>query len=260
MMKGFEERESSELVVALEGYEGPIETLLALARAKRIDLSQISILEVVDQCLLFIAAGKQLALDLAADYLVMAAVLAYLKSLILLPEAESGEEPPEIDPEEALRRHRLLELLEAMGRFLEGRPQLGRDVFLRGAPEGLPRRDLPAFELGLFELLRAYGEGRRREENAVLRIERPPFYTIEEALLRLSRLVGRLSEWCLLFDFAPDQTEGEAYRRAALAATLSASLELARRGRVELRQERPFGPIYLRSGARIAGERGERSV
>jgi segregation and condensation protein A len=252
-----QESEKTEFVLAVEGYEGPIDFLLDLARAGKIDLSRISILEIAEQFLAFLAARRRLSLELAADYLVMAAFLAFLKSRLLLPDLESAEEAPEADPIAALRRRQLLEAIEAAIEELLRRPQLGRDVFLRGAPEGLRVRRLPSYELQLYALLRAYGEGLRRQESAVLRIESTSHCAMEEALDRLLRVIGRIPEWRDLLSFLPDDGGDASLRRSALAATLSASLELAHSGRVELRQDRPFGPIYLRSSARLGAESGE---
>ena len=258
-MREMPEGERSGFVLALEGYEGPIDFLLDLARSGKVDLSRISILEVAEQFLAFLTGRGSLRLELAADYLVMAAFLAYLKSRLLLPDPEGAEEPEEADPAADLRRRQLLEAIEAAIEELLGGPQLGRDVFLRGAPEGLPTRQLATFELQLYELLHAYSEGKRRQENPVLRIEPLCYCAMEEALERLLRVIGRIAEWRDLWSFLP-RSEGDAlYRRSALAATLTASLELARSGRVELRQDRPFGPIYLRSPAKAEREARERS-
>lgn len=250
------ESDRAEFVLALEGYEGPIDFLLDRARAGKIDLSRISILEIAEQFLAFLAASRG-RLELAADCLVMAAFLAFLKSRLLLPELASEAEEEEADPAAALRRRELLQAIEAAIEELFRRPQLDRDVFLRGAPEGLSVRRLPAYELHLYELLRAYGEGLRRQEIAVLRIEPASYRAMEDVLERLLRVVGRLPEWRDLWSFLPGERGDSLLHRSTLAATLSASLELARSGRVEIRQDRPFGPIYLRSGPKFGATGGE---
>jgi segregation and condensation protein A len=240
--------DAAELVVDLEGYEGPIDVLLSLAREQKVDLTKISILALADQYLAFIAAARHLKLEIAADYLVMAAWLAYLKSRLLLPEPPGPEEP---SGEElaALLTHQLLRL-EAMreaGARLMAMPRLDRDVFGRGAPEGLPRKLIPHYEATLLELLRAYGDQRQRKENAVLRILPPELYSMDDALERLGRMLGRMPEWRNLVSFLPAGLAHGLIGRSAIAATFAASLELARAGRLELRQDRAFGPILLRS-------------
>src|ERR1700719_4037481 len=237
-----EDRPADEpaLVLDLDGYEGPIDLLLALAREQKVDLAKLSILALADQYLAFIAVQRRLRLEIAADYLVMAAWLAYLKSRLLLPGPPAEDDGPSGAELAAALRHRL-QLLAAMqraGGALMARPQLGRELFLRGAPEGLPTIDRPVYELSLYELLTAYAEGHRRRHGQVLTIAPPVFHSLEDALHRLAQLVGQIPEW----------RDGVS-RRSALASTLAASLELARAGRIELRQDRAFGPIYLRSPA-----------
>jgi len=242
-----------DLVLELDGYEGPIDLLLALARDQKVDLGKISIMALADQYLAFIARQSSLRLDIAADYLVMAAWLAYLKSRLLLPIPPGDEEPSgEELAEELEHRLRVLEAMQAAGTRLMARPRTGRDVFLRGAREGLAVIAVPVFDLGLYELLRAYGEGVRRRETAVLTIEPPVFYSMGDALMRLTRLLGRLPDWREMTSFLPEELRGEVFCRSALAATFAAALELVRSGRIELRQDRSFGPIYLRSPAAAA--------
>jgi segregation and condensation protein A len=239
------------LVLDLDGYEGPIDLLLALAREQKVDLAKLSILALADQYLAFISEQRRLRLEVAADYLVMAAWLAYLKSRLLLPEPPADDDGPSADELAAALSHRL-RLLAAMqhaGGALMALPQLGRDVFLRGAREGIPRIDHPTYELSLYELLAAYGEGHRRQHVRVLTIEAPTFHSLDEALQRLARFVGHVPEWRELAAFLPEELRGGVFRRSALASTFTAMLELARSGQVELRQDRAFGPIYLRSPA-----------
>jgi segregation and condensation protein A len=236
------------LVLDLDGYEGPIDLLLALARDQKVDLARISILALADQYLAFIAKQRQLQLEIAADYLVMAAWLAYLKSRLLLPEPPEEEGPSAVELAEALaHRLRLLEAMQRAGAALMARPLLGRDVFTRGAPEGLDHVDRAVFELSLYDLLKAYGDSHRRRHGQVLTITPTTYHTLTEALERLARFVGRVPEWSELANFLPEELRGGPLHRSGLAATFAALLELAKEGRVELRQERSFGPLYLRS-------------
>ncbi len=250
--------EEPALILDLDGYEGPIDLLLALAREQKVDLAKLSILALADQYLAFIAAQQQLRLEVAADYLVMAAWLAYLKSRLLLPEPPAEDDGPSAAELAAALAHRL-QLLAAMqraGAALMARPLLGRDVFLRGKPEGLPHVDRPVYALSLYELLSAYGEGHRRTHAQVLRIEPPALHSLDDALRHLARFVGHVPEWRELAAFLPAELRGAVFRRSALAATFAATLELTRAGRIELRQDRPFGPIYLRSPAPRRGDAG----
>jgi segregation and condensation protein A len=246
------------LVVDVEGYEGPLDLLLALARQQKVDLAKISILALADQYLAFIAAQRRLRLEIAADYLVMAAWLAYLKSRLLLPEPPGEDDGPSAAELAASLAHRL-QLLAAMqraGAALMAGPQLGRDVFGRGRPEGLPRVDRSIYQLSLYELLSAYGEGHRRSHARVLTIDLPTFHSLDEALHHLAQFVGHVPEWRELAAFLPAELRGAVFRRSALASTFAATLELTRSGRVELRQDRPFGPIYLRSAAARRSDAG----
>jgi segregation and condensation protein A len=239
-------------VLELDGYEGPIDLLLALAREQKVDLGKISILALADQYLAFITRQRSLRLEIAADYLVMAAWLAYLKSRLLLPQPPEDDEPSGAElAAELEHRLKLLEAMQTAGTRLMARPRIGHDVFLRGDPEGLAVIAVPVYELALYELLRAYGEGRRRTEAAVLAIEPAAFHSMDEALRRLARFLGRVPDWRELTSFLPEELRGEVFRRSALAATFAATLELARSGRIELCQDRAFGPIYVRSPATV---------
>jgi segregation and condensation protein A len=247
----------NQLVLDLDGYEGPIDLLLSLAREQKVDLAKISILALADQYLGFIAAQRHLKLEIAADYLVMAAWLAYLKSRLLLPQPRDDDEPDVAEIAGALgHRLKLLAAMQTAGRRLMAGSRLGQDFFLRGAPEGLATIPVPLWRLDLYELLRAYGDGRRRSTNAVLAIEPSAFYSMDDALQRFARFLGRVPEWRALVRFLPEESRGDRKRRSALASTFAAALELARDGRIELRQDRAVGPIWLRSRAvlRRAGE------
>jgi segregation and condensation protein A len=238
------------LVLDLDGYEGPIDLLLALAREQKVDLARISILELADQYLRFISEQRRLQLEVAADYLVMAAWLAYLKSRLLLPDPPEDETGPSaVELAEALaHRLRLLEAMQRAGASLMARPLLGRDVFTRGAPEGLATVDQPVFELSLYDLLKSYGDSHRRQNSQVLTILPSAYRSLGEAMEHLARFVGRVPDWRELFAFLPEELRDGPLRRSALAATFAATLEMARAGQLELRQDRAFGPLYLRSG------------
>ncbi len=241
---------SGGLVLDLDGFEGPIDLLLTLAREQKVDLHKISILALAEQYLAFISAAKRLRLEIAADYLVMAAWLAYLKSRLLLPEEERPEEPGPSAEEMAELLAFQLRRLEAMreaGVHLMARPQLGRDTFARGEPEGLATVRRAVYDVTLFDLLKAYGEHKQRKEAQVLHIAPTEYYSMDDALQRLGRLVGRLPDWTTLMEFLPVDLREETAIRSAVAATFAASLEMARSGRVQLRQEAMFAPIYLRS-------------
>ncbi len=260
---GREERcaPAEQLVLDLGGYEGPIDLLLSLAREQKVDLAKISILALADQYLAFIYRQQKLRLEIAADYLVMAAWLAYLKSRLLLPQPSQEDEPDAAEIAAALgHRLKLLEAMQTAGRRLMARPRLGHDFFLRGAPEGLATIAVPVWRLDLYELLRAYGDGHRRWTAAVLTIAPSVFHSMDDALKRLTRFLGRVPDWRELTRFLPVEPGGEGLRRSALAATFAAALELARDGRVELRQDRAFGPIYLRSPPLAPEHRGAEEV
>ena len=242
---------SPGLVLDLDGYEGPIDLLLALAREQKVDLARISILQLADQYLAFIAEQRRLQLEVAADYLVMAAWLAYLKSRLLLPDPPDDESgPTATELAEALaHRLRLLEAMQRAGTALMARPLLGRDVFARGAPDGLATIDQPVFMLGLYDLLKAYADSHRRQHVQVLTILPSAYQSLSDAMEHLARFVGQVPDWRELLAFLPDELGGGKLRKSALAATFAATLELAKAGRLELRQDRAFGPLYLRSGA-----------
>ncbi len=240
-----------EFVVDLDGYEGPIDVLLALARNQKVDLAKISILQLAEQYLAFIAAARGLRIEIAAEYLVMAAWLAYLKSRLLLPDTEPDDDGPSgAELAEALTfQLRRLESMQQAGLRLMARPRLGREVFQRGAPEGIEIVKTPVFEVSLFDLLKAYGDNRRRVDGSRLRIEPSSLFNIADAIQRLSGLLGEMTDWRTLMSYLPRElaADGLVYR-SAVAATFAASLELARTGAVELRQTSSFGPIHVRRG------------
>ncbi len=238
--------DQDQLTLELGSWEGPLDLLLALARNQKVDLKQISILALVEQYLVFIANAKALKLELAADYLVMAAWLAYLKSCLLLPREPHVEPSPE---ELALRLQLRLERLNAMrdaGARLMGRDRLGRDVFARGAPEGLRVARKAAWEASIFDLISAYGQVKARSAPAFHIVARRQVMTLDEAIERVSRLVGSAIEWTAIERFLPDSSD-PVFRRSALASSFVATLELARLGRLHLQQEEAFGPLMVRA-------------
>lgn len=237
------------LVLDLDGYEGPIDLLLSLAREQKVDLAKISILALADQYLVFIAALHRLRLEVAADYLVMAAWLAYLKSRLLLPDPPAADDEPSAEELAEALGHRLqvLAAMQRAGMALMSGALLGRDLFARGAPEEFPAVERPVYTLSLYDLLRAYGATHRRRNAQVLTIVPAQLYSLDDGMRRLTAFLGHVPEWRELSGFLPEELRGEVYRRSAVAATFAASLELARAGRIELRQDRPFGPLYLRS-------------
>jgi segregation and condensation protein A len=240
------EGEADTLTVDVDGWEGPLDLLLALARTQKVDLRQISILALVDQYLAFIAEARALKLEVAADYLVMAAWLAYLKSGLLLPRDPDVEPSPE---ELALRLTLRLERLNAMreaGARLMARDRLGRDVFARGAPEGLRTVRHAVWQAEIYDLIAAYGQVSARSRPVLHVVARRPVMTLESALERVSALVGARIDWATLETFLPDGVD-PGYRRSALASSFVAALELARQGRVALRQQSPFAPLYVRA-------------
>jgi segregation and condensation protein A len=240
----------SQLVVSLEGYEGPLDVLLDLARDQKVDLTQISILQLADQYLAFVIQAKKVRLEIAADYLVMAAWLAFLKSKLLLPQPE--ELPPDQPSGEAMAEALRFQLqrLEAMrqsGQRLMARPQLGIDVFARGAPEGITVITHRPYEVSLYDLLSAYADQRRRAERRTLHIApTPELFSMDQALERLLGRLGMAIDWQTLQAFLPEGLQGGLTLRSATASMLAASLELARTRKVELRQTETYGPIYLR--------------
>ncbi|WP_448581066.1 segregation and condensation protein A [Thermaurantiacus sp.] len=242
------ERAGDEVLhVAVEAWEGPLDLLLALARTNRVDLRAIPILPLVDQYLAFIGRARALRLELAADYLVMAAWLAYLKSALLLPEPGPGEVDAEAMAERLRWRLARLAAMRDAAAALVARDLLGRDVFARGAPEGLRRVTRAKVEASLYELLSAYGGiAAMRERRCWTPPARPVLMTLEEAIARVEAMLGERLDWTRLAEFLPGGLEGQA-RSGAMAAGFAAALELVRRGRVELAQAAPFAPLMLRA-------------
>ena len=232
----------------LDGYEGPIDVLLQLARDQKVDLTRISILQLAEQYLSFVREARQLRLELAADYLVMAAWLAYLKSRLLLPDEEGGEEPTGAEMAAALRfQLQRLEAIQEVGQRLMARPRLGREFFARGAPEPLKIVTHTTYDATLYDLLQAYALQSVKVEASDLHIPPTELYSVDDAIHRLRRLMGHVPSWRVLSSFLPAELEGTLLWRSALATTFAASLELCREGELRIRQDGAFGPIYLAS-------------
>lgn len=240
-----------QLVLNLEGFEGPLDLLLTLARVQKVDLTQIAILPLVEQYMDFVAEARRMKLELAADYLVMAAWLAYLKSRLLLPDLDVGDEPSA--EEMAMRLQLQLQRLNAMresGARIMSRNQLGRDVFARGNPEHVVVTKKAAYDVTIYELLKAYAEQRSRNSVVALRIPVRHVFSLDDALVRLSKLIGTALDWTDLKAFLPDwgvdSEGGVGYKRSTIASTFVAGLELAKEGKAEIRQLEAYGPIYYR--------------
>lgn len=240
------------LVVDLEGFEGPLDLLLHLARTQKVDLAKISVLELAVQYLEFIENARKLRLELAADYLVMAAWLAYLKSKLLIPKQHDEEEVSgeEMAQQLAFRLKRLEAMREAATRLIN-RNRLGRDVFARGMPEPIVVEKTSDFSASLYDLLTAYASQRQRNSISTVIIARRKVWSLKDARGILSRLVGEVAEWTALDSFLIKYLhEGETERRTAVASSFAASLEMVREGYFDIRQDGAFTPIFLRNSTR----------
>jgi len=241
--------------VDVDGFEGPLDLLLELARRQKVDLHKISVLALAEQYLIFIEEARSLRLELAADYLVMAAWLAYLKSRLLLPQMQKDEEPPAEELAAALAfRLQRLEAIRAAAEALVNRPRLGRDMFLRGHPEGVAVSSRPPWQASLYDLLSAYA--RQSQKHALSRIKFTPrfVWSLAEARAALQRFTGDVLDWTALDSYlAIYCMDGPEKGRTVRASTLSAALEMVRQGEISLRQDSAFAPIWLKR--RQPGER-----
>ncbi|MBX3567247.1 MAG: segregation/condensation protein A [Rhizobiaceae bacterium] len=237
-----------ELVVDVAGFEGPLDLLLHLARNQRVDLSRISVLALAEQYLAFIERARAIRLELAADYLVMAAWLAFLKSRLLIPRqaSDDGESGEELAAVLQFRLKRLEAMREAAARLVN-RNRLGRDVFARGDPELVIVEQRNRYSASLYDLLTAYAIQRQKRAVSNVQIAARGVWSLKQARDILFRLIGAAGEWTALDTFLMDYLVEPSERRTAVASTFAASLELAREGRVELRQVRAFGGLYMRS-------------
>jgi segregation and condensation protein A len=238
---------ADSLMLHLEGFDGPLDLLLDLARAQKVDLAKISILALVEQYLAVIDSARQIRLELAADWLVMAAWLTWRKSRLLLPAGSDETEAAEDAAGILAERLRDLSAIRTAAAWLAQQPQLGHDVFARGAPEDHTEIDRSRFALELGGLVRAYLTAVRRGTRASrYRARALTLFTVQDALRRLGALLGTLPDWTSLERFLPETLTGRTERRAAMASTLLAGLEMARGGALSLRQDQAFGPILVR--------------
>jgi segregation and condensation protein A len=253
--EGGTQDEEADFRVDVDGYEGPLDLLLELARRQKVDLSRISVLALAEQYLEFIEAARRIRLELAADYLVMAAWLAYLKSRLLLPAPPKAQEPDPKDLAANLaRRLRRLQAIRVAAERLMNRPRLGRDLFTRGAPEGLDIINAPIFQASLFDLLSAYALQRQKQAMSHISVRTRQVWSLAEAREALERILGMAVEWAALDDYLIDWVATPAQARTARASTFSASLEMVKEGLIDLRQDRAFAPLMLRRRQALAAE------
>ncbi|MXQ13278.1 segregation and condensation protein A [Microvirga makkahensis] len=235
------------LLVDVDGFEGPLDLLLELARRQKVDLHRISILALAEQYIAFVEEARRMRLELAADYLVMAAWLAYLKSRLLLPEPPKGEEPSaeELATALALRLRRLEAIREAAKKLGE-RSLLGRDVFARGAPEPVVVNRNARYEATLYDLLRAYAQQRQVQFNSKVSLHKRTVWSLIDARQTLERLVGHLNDWVTLETYLMEYMVEPAMRPTVLASALSATLEMVREGKLTVRQDEAFAPVWVK--------------
>ena len=235
------------LIVDVEGFEGPLDLLLSLSRSQKVDLRKISVLHLAEQYLSFVARVSALRIELAADYLVMAAWLAYLKSRLLLPPepGEAGPSASDLAAHLAFQLERLQAMREAAARLM-ARDQKGRDFFARGVPEPVDHRRIVSYEASLLDLMRAYARIRTRDEFRPYAFDRQNIYTMEQALDRMRGLLGYMGAWADLTSYLPEGWGAPGRRRSATAANFAAVLEMAKRGQVELKQAEIFAPLLIR--------------
>lgn len=241
--------EAEALIVDVDGFEGPLDLLLTLSRTQKVDLRRISVLDLAEQYLGFVERARSLRIELAADYLVMAAWLAYLKSRLLLPPdpTEEGPSGAELAAHLAWQLERLAAMRDASARLM-GRDQKGRDFFARGQPEAVALTRKTSVDATLLDLIRAYARVRTRDEFRPYAFDRTDIYPLETALERLLQMLPGAVDWVALQAWLPDGWRGQpARKRSAVASTFAASLELAKQGRAELRQSEAFAPLHLRA-------------
>ncbi|MGO8923110.1 MAG: segregation and condensation protein A [Xanthobacteraceae bacterium] len=235
------------LMVDVEGFEGPLDLLLTLARQQKVDLAKISILALADQYLAFIEEARKMRLELAADYLVMAAWLAYLKSRLLLPEQHPAEGLSAGEMANALAlRLRRLEAIRKFAEQLMNRPQLGRDVFQRGQPEPIAEIKHPQWSATLYDLLSAYASRRQIQSRSVVRVAKRTVWSLAEAREALERLIGQSMDWSPLDQYLVAYFTDPAMTATVLASSFAAALEMIREGHLEAHQQGAFSPLYLR--------------
>jgi segregation and condensation protein A len=243
------ERVAAEaLIIDVDGFEGPLDVLLTLSRTQKVDLRKISVLELAHQYLAFVEKAKALRLELAADYLVMAAWLAFLKSRLLLPPdpTEEGPSGEELAAHLAFQLERLQAMRDCAARLM-GRDQLGRDFFVRGEIEVIERVKKVTYSATLLDLMQGYARIRTRDDFRPFIMDRESVFTMEQALERMRGLIGYAGEWTDIITYLPEGWENDPVkRRSATAATFAASLELVKEGHLDMRQSESFAPIQLR--------------
>jgi segregation and condensation protein A len=244
------------LIVDVDGFAGPLDLLLELARRQKVDLSKISVLALADQYLRFVEEARRFRLELAADYLVMAAWLAYLKSRLLLPEPPRCEEPSAQDLASQLAfRLQRLEAIRAAARRLVERNRLGRDVFARGMPEPIVVTRTPNWDASIFDLLSSYARERQKHALSHVRMAKRHVWSLAEARDALARLVGSAVDWMVLDDYLLSFVVEPAMRATVRASAFSATLEMVREGILEIQQDRAFAPIWVKNRALRAAAR-----
>lgn len=239
------------LIVDVDGFEGPLDVLLMLSRTQKVDLRKISVLHLARQYLAFVEKAKALRLELAADYLVMAAWLAFLKSRLLLPPdpTEEGPSGEDLAAHLAFQLERLQAMRDAAARLM-GRDRLGRDVFARGQGEDVLRIKTVTYTATLLDLMQGYARIRTRDEFRPFVMDRDKVFTMEQALDRMRGLIGYAADWTEIASYLPEGWESDPIkRRSATAATFAASLELVKEGHLEIRQSETFAPIQIRKSA-----------
>ena len=237
-------------VVDVEGFEGPLDLLLELARRQKVDLAKISVLQLAEQYLSFVEEARRVRLELAADYLVMSAWLAYLKSRLLLPDAPKTDEPDAADLARQLaERLQRLELIRLAAERLVNRPRMGRDIFVRGMPEAIETNRKEFWRASLYDLLNAYARQRQKSALSRVTVKKREVWSLAEAREALERLAGVASEWMQLDAFLIDFCADPAHRRTARASSFASSLEMVREGLIDLRQDATFAPLWLRARA-----------
>src|SRR6476660_4326388 len=240
------------MIVDVEGFEGPLDLLLMLARQQKVDLTKISILALADQYLSFIEAARQLRLELAADYLVMAAWLAYLKSRLLLPETETGDGPSAAALALANRLRRLEAIRDVATRMME-RPQLNRDIFPRGLPEPIEEIKQPEWSATLYALLSSHATRRSRRALSRVRLKQRTVWSFAEDRSPRERLIGQSADWSRIDQFLISYVVEPALAATVFASSFASALEMVREGHAEIHQKGSFAPIYMRKRVGVNG-------
>jgi len=245
--RSLDDERGSNFVLDVGGFEGPIDVLLTMARDQKVDLTQISILELASQYLYWVTEIRKSNLELAADYLVMAAWLAYLKSRLLIPESSQEDEPTGEEMSEALQFQLLrLESMQNSGVRILARRQLGQDFFKRGDPEKFGHSSTSIFEVSIYELLSAYGEHTHRSNVKTLHIQASDLFSPDDVIRRMNGMIGNLPNWSRLEQFLPIELRGDIFSRSAIASTLMAALQMTKEGKMKIRQSSAFEPIFVK--------------